>query len=111
MKINFSKWFAGLFIIALFIGLGTVLPVAADEMEERVSSDPNKIQGFIDSIGKDFIIVNGKRFHLSPKVLFFDEEGGKVVNGEKILKPEMRVDLTLNKDKIVEATIYGLLMR
>ncbi len=98
-------------MIGLLIGFVNVYPGLAEGTEEGFSSNANTVQGFIDSIGKDFILINGKRLRFSPNALFFDEEGGKIIDGRKRLRPEMRVDLRLDKDEIVEATIYGLLMR
>lgn len=112
MKIVFSKFIAGAFAIGFLLGMATLLPVAADEIiEEGFISNPNRIQGLIDSVGKDFIVIKDRRLDLSPNAVFYNEEGGKVVDGKKKLRPELLVDLNLKKGKVVEVIIYGLLMR
>lgn len=90
---------------------GIAAPALSAEAGLEEPADPRRIRGNLEHAGPDFVMVDGRRFHLAPRVQVKDEEGGAVPDGLNALKPQMEVALTLEDNRVVQITIFGLLAR
>lgn len=79
--------------------------------ESRGDRPPNTVRGKVDQIGRGFVIVDGKRFQIAAAVRVIDEEEGILENGLGALRPQMKVELTLEGQTVVQIKAFGLLMR
>lgn len=109
MKRLKSNTLISLVTAGLLVGMIFGHPALADEEGHPV--DPNVIRGFISSIGRDHVQINTTRYTLFPDTRYINEEGGRLNQGKKQMKTDMKVDLLMEKGMVVQVTLYGLLRR
>jgi hypothetical protein len=104
-----GRYLVSLVSLSFLAGMILALPVLADE--EGRPSDPNVVRGYLSTVGRDYVQIDSTRYTLSPNTGYTDEEGGQLHNGKGKMKIDMKVDLRLEQNMVVQVKIYGLLMR
>lgn len=79
--------------------------------EAREGQPSNTVRGKIDEVGRGFIIVDGKRFHVAADVRVTNEEDGVLQSGLNALRQQMKVELTLTGQTVTRIKVFGLLTR
>lgn len=108
--IVFSVWSVledGVYASAFSLGPPPVLKVS----ESHDGQPSNTVRGSVDDVGRGFVVVDGKRFQVAADVRVTDEEDGILERGLNALRRQMKVELTLAGQTVIQIKVFGLLMR
>lgn len=93
----------GLIILCVFF-MAIVLPVFSEEKPDGKDWE----KGRITATGKDFIKVDGKRYHVSSDVVITGEHGDDLGSDLKNLRGADEIMFRLSNDNIIEIRILRL---
>lgn len=109
-----QKVLSGLSLIALLItgmvGSEAIKAAHASDVSDDRSDRERRevVRGLLDEFGPGFVVVDGFRYRMAPRVTVKNREGEILPSGMKELSPQMMISLVLERQVVVQIQIVSL---
>jgi hypothetical protein len=106
MKIHTPHGVAGTILIILFLG-SFIAPRYTEAQTGKPAISENKVEGSLTEIGKNYIIVNGKKYTVSKDLKIKDLKGNYTSSSLERLRVVDRIRIILEDNMVTEIQILS----